>query len=199
MRKKNNINLSLNIDTDAVSPVIGSILMLVLVFLMMSIASTVILSQFESAPDPPNAEVNFDQQPDDQIEQTTRIEMKLIETYNSKKVYIEHTNNSVDLHDESSGPYFGYYEITQTTVCQDDKSNTPPGCEGGDTTQVNVSQIVTPSDPDYDPAKTNMTYNGQRLRVYNLSDESKLLVIAENDYGTRTISSYTVRYYEDPE
>lgn len=196
MRRNQSFNLS--IDTNAVSPVIGSILMLVLVFLLMSIASTAILSQFESAPDPPEAQVDFDQRPDDKIEQTTRIEMTLIEKYNSQKVYIEHQNNSVNLHDESNGPYFGYYNTTQRTVCQDDESATPPGCDTG-TKDVTVTKIETPSDPQYKPENTNLTTNGQKLRIYNLSDQSNLLIIAENDYGTRTISSYTIRYYEDPE
>jgi len=186
-------------NNTAVSPVVGTILMLVIVFLLMAVASTAVLSQYQAAPDPPQAQVTFTQTVDDQIEQTSRIEMTVTETYNSNTVYIEHQNSSVNFHDETTGPYFGYYNTTERTVCSEDKSETPPCADTGNTEQVTVTKIETPSDPQYKQQNTILNKTGQKLRIYNVSDQSKLTINAENDYGTRTISQYTVRYYEEPE
>lgn len=175
------------IDTDAVSPVVGSILMVALVVIFTTMISGAILAQYNQPENPPDSTVRFEQQAHSNLNQTSNIKITLIEEYNSKEVEIVPVNSSIDLYEKDGTPYIAY-KTNDTSACNNAGKviNNPqkPYC------------ILDPSDSSYDPAEATATYSGDQLFICHIPDGEEFQVISKNEYGSIVTTEYTTRYIE---
>lgn len=195
MRKQNR---TLTFPNTGVSPVVGASLMLALVVLFTTIIGGVILSQYSTPDDPPEADGVFAQQVNDDTERTSNIRYTLVNSYNSDSVTIQHENDSMDLHDNTSTPYIAYKSSSSYDCNQSGKNigNNVNVTQDGES-YTNISKtycILTPDDSEYDPNEAVTEESGDTVYICGLENEATLQVMAENDREQRVISTYTVNY-----
>lgn len=160
---------SLTLNTRGVSPVIGSILMLVMVVLLVSLGGGAILSQYDTPQGEPDADLKFDQTVENTTYETSNVYIETVNMYSADSVKILHDDSSVDLYDESTGAYIGYED-------------------------AGTGAIITPDDPAFDANEVPLTGTGDRIVIYNASEQFQFTMYAENKRGQVIVTKYTVRY-----
>lgn len=154
--------------TRGVSPVIGSILMLVMVVMLVSIGGGAILSQYDTPQGEPSADLKFDQTVEDTTYETSNVYVTAVSLHNADNVNYTYTGTH-NLLDEDNGPYIGYRN--QTT-----------------------GAIDTPNDADFNASNIKLTQSGDELIIYNASTNLQFSLYAENKRGQIQLTRYTVRY-----
>lgn len=180
------------LNTKAVSPVVGSILMVALVVIFTTMISGVILSQYDQPENPPDADVRFEQQAHDHTDTppTSNLKITLIEEYNSVEVEIIPNNGSTNLYQKDGTPYLAY-KTNNTTACANSGKNftTTPG--------KNYC-ILNPDDTGYSERNAKLFNSGDEVFICHIPDGAKFQVAATNSNNQEQIvTSFTTRYIKD--
>lgn len=154
-------------DNHAVSPVVGSLLMIVLVMLFMTTVGGFILSQYSTAPSTPDGTVKITQTTNSTLYETSDVTITAVAFYDADQINITTTNTST-LTNQSNGPYLAYKHPNGTTISPNDSIFT-------------LNQIP-------------LTNTSDTLYLKNAPKNYQFTLTAQNQNNQATITTYTVRY-----